>query len=114
MSIYQNTGVVAFASSIKDSMRAPLGSPALPPLLKWAFLLLTWLLAVATAIHATDLWLQVSAVPSTAVPTSSDFASMGYTENNTLFARTFNWTQCNGYQASLPGSWLARTCGFQT
>lgn len=76
-------------------------------------MLLIWLLLLAFSLNGVSYWLQADAKPTDAVPGTTDFASIGYSSQNSLFARTVNTTLCQEENARLLNSlYKAPSCGL--
>lgn len=112
MGVYQGARILDIYNAIRASKRSAL---RWPPMLRQALLLLAWLVAISSAIAGVDLWLHIDSSTTTLVPTSTDYASLGYTSGNTLFARTLNTSLCENFASPDhfgPNAWGGRTCGL--
>lgn len=92
-SIYSGARLLDIVSAVRVRTRCP-KNLKWPRMLTRAICLLAWLVLLSTAITGVDLWLHFGASSTLDVPTSTDFAAMGYDPSNMLYSRTINDTLC--------------------
>ena len=92
-SIYSGARLIDIISAIRVRARSP-KYLKWPRMLTRAIWLLTWLVVLSAAVTGVDLWLHFDASPTSDVPTSTNFAAMGYDPNIMLFSRSINDSWC--------------------
>ena len=92
-SIYSGARLLDIISALQVWARSP-KHLRWPKMLTRAICLLTWLVLLSAAVAGVDLWLHFDSSSTTNVPTSTNFAAMGYNPSNMLYSRTINETLC--------------------
>ena len=113
MSLFQGARLYDIFFAFRNAQHGS-GNPRWPRLLRLALVQLVWLMVLTQGIAAVTLWLQIDASSTGLVPTTSNFATLGYTPSNALFAVSLNQTLCDDQDPTRYFGTPWASCGLET